>query len=188
MPLHQRRLPHLYELNHPIFLTWRLHGSLPPNRHFCADALTSGEAFATMDSLLDEVRTGPFYLRQPPIAEMMVEVIQHHANVFNRYALHAFVVMPNHVHLLISPRIPLPKLTRTLKSFSAKRANEMLELVGTPFWQQESYDRMVRDGKEFDRIQRYIEQNPVRAGIVADPTKYRWSSAAGATGGSLHHR
>jgi len=104
----RRRLPHLYRDDQPIFLTWRLYGSLPPNRSFPADGVTSGKAFAVLDRLLDESRTGPFYLRRPMIADMVVEVIHHCANVLGRYTLHAFVVMPNHIHVLVSPNIPLP--------------------------------------------------------------------------------
>ena len=55
-----------------------------------------------MDRLLDEGRSGPFYLRQPALAQMVVEAIHHNASVLAHYALHAYVVMPNHVHLLIS--------------------------------------------------------------------------------------
>jgi hypothetical protein len=58
---------------------------------FPADALTSGQAFAVMDRLLDEVRTGAFYLRQPAIADMIVEAIHYNANVLGHYRLRAFV-------------------------------------------------------------------------------------------------
>jgi hypothetical protein len=55
---------------------------------------------------------------------------------------------------------------------------------GEPFWQSESYDRWVRNDVEFRRIERYIEENPVRAGLVSAPEEYRWSSAyAGANAG-----
>jgi putative transposase len=97
--------------------------------------------------------------------------------------LHAFVVMPNHVHMLVSPNIPLPQVTKTLKSFTAKRANQMLVRAGNPFWQEESYDHLVRDRAEWERIRFYIEQNPVRAGLVRQAREYRWSSAEWATGG-----
>ena len=85
--------------------------------------------------------------------------------------------MPNHVHLLVTPKIELPKLTKSLKGITAKRANVALGLTGGPFWQEESYDRIVRDQQEFERIRGYIEENPVRAGLVNAATEYRWSSA-----------
>ena len=103
---YRRRLPHVYATERSVFLTWRLHDSLPCHRAFPAETLTSGQAFAAMDRLLDETRAGRFCLRQPAVADMLVEAIQ------------------------------------------------------------------------------YIEQNPVRAGLVRDASDYRWSSAARATGGS----
>jgi putative transposase len=184
MTFYRRRLPHLYQADQPVFVTWRLHGSLPGNRSFPPASLSPGKAFAALDRLLDEARTGPFYLRQAAIADMVVEVIQHNANVLGRYDLQAFVVMPNHVHLLVSPHVPLPQLTKALKGFSAKRANQMLGLTGNPFWQEESYDHLVRDETERERVQCYIEQNPVRAGLVRQASDYRWSSAGWATGRS----
>ncbi len=155
MMFHQRRLPHLSETNRPIFLTWRLHDSLPAHRVFPARGLNSGQAFAAMDRLLDQARTGVFYLRQPAIADMIVEAICYNADVLDHYLLHAFVVMPNHVHLLSTPSVALPKLTKSLKGITAKRANTMLSLTGSPFWQEESYDHSVRQGHEFDRIRNY---------------------------------
>ena len=107
MSFHQRRLPHLYATEQPVFLTWRLHGSLPSNRPFPVATLNSGQAFAAMDRLLDEARAGPFYLRQPELADMIVEAIQYNAAELGHYHLWAFVVMPNHVHLLVTPVAPL---------------------------------------------------------------------------------
>jgi REP element-mobilizing transposase RayT len=137
-----------------------------------------------MDRLLDEASEGTFYLRQPDIANMVVEAIDYNTNVLQHYSLHAFVVMPNHVHLLPTPTVALPKLTRSLKAITAKRANAMLSLIGKPFWQQESYDHLVRHEREFEKIVNYIEGNPVRAGLVRASNDYRWSSAGWATRGS----
>ena len=182
--LYRRRLPHTFETTQPVFLTWRLDGSLPPNRPFGGATLSSGQVFAAMDRLLDEARTGPMYLRQEGVAEMVMEAIHYGAQRLRHYALHAFVVMPNHVHLLITPKVPLPKLTKSLKGITAKRANAMLGQTGTPFWQEESYDHEVRNEREFERIRFYIENNPVSAGLVGDLAEFRWSSAARATRGS----
>jgi REP-associated tyrosine transposase len=184
MTLYRRRLPHVYQTDRPVFLTWRLHGSLPPNRSFPAAALSSGQAFAALDRLLDEAHVRPLYRRQPAVADMIVEAIRYNSNTLGQYLLHAFVVMPNHVHLLVTPAVSLPKLTKSFKGITAKRANAMLTATGVPFWQEESYDHMVRHEQEFDRIRRYIESNPVRAGLVMNASEYRWSSAGWATGGS----
>lgn len=71
------------------------------------------------------------------VADMLVEAIQYNANILGHYVLHAFVVVPNHVHLLADPAVTLPKLTKSLKDITAKRANTMLALTGSPFWQEE---------------------------------------------------
>jgi len=60
----------------------------------------------------------------------------------------------------------------------------MLGLTGTSFWQEESYDHTIRDDREFAKVLSYIEQNPVRAGLVKEASEFRWSSAGRATGGS----
>jgi REP-associated tyrosine transposase len=112
MTFHQRRLPHIYETDQPVSLTCRLHHSLLSNRTFPAAALNSGQAFAAMDRLLDQTRSGSFYLRQPAIADMMVEAIQYNANMLGHCLPYTFVVMPNHVHLLATASAALPKLTR----------------------------------------------------------------------------
>jgi REP element-mobilizing transposase RayT len=66
---------------------------------------------------------------------------------------------------------------QSLKRFTAREGNRILGFTGQPFWQDESYDRLVRDEGEFQRIVRYIETNPVNAGLVAMPEEFPWSSA-----------
>jgi putative transposase len=184
MALYRRRLPHDYETDQPVFLTWRLHDSLPCHRDFPKAALNSGQAFAAMDRLLDGACVGPFYLRQPAVADMVVEAIQYNGNNLAHYVLHAYVVMPNHVHLLATPAVALPRLTKSLKGITSKRANAMLAMTGSSFWQEESYDHRVRNEREFEKIRNYIEENPVRAGLARDARQYRWSSAGWQTGGA----
>lgn len=181
---YRRRLPHVSEPGRPVFLTWCLRDSLPQHRIFPEQALRHGHVFAVMDRLLDDARSGAFYLRQPAVAQMVVEAIHYNARVLGHYQLHAFVVMPNHVHLLVTPSVALPVLTKSLKGITAKRANALLGLTGRRLWQEESYDHLVRSEAEFERIRNYIEANPVRAELVTYPDEYRWSSAGGATGGS----
>jgi len=172
--VHRRRLPHYEVAGRPIFLTWNLDGSLPDNRRF-PSATNSGAAFVAMDRLLDNARSGPTYLRQPEMAKMMVEAIWYREN--RHYELHAYVVMANHVHLLITPHVDVGKLMQSLKRFTAREGNRILGLTGQAFWQDESYDRLVRDETEFHRIAQYIEMNPVGAGLVATPEAFPWSSA-----------
>ena len=169
MELYRRRLPHVDAPARPVFPTWRLYDSLPVHRVFPADAMSSGEAFAAMDRLLDETLAGAFYLRQPVVADMVVEAIHYNCEVLKHYLLHALVVMPNHVHLLCTPSVELQKLTRSLKGITGKRANALLGLTGKPFWQEESYDRLVRNGAEFERILNYIEEILCAPGLFGLP-------------------
>jgi REP element-mobilizing transposase RayT len=129
-----------------------------------------------MDRLLDEARSGPTFLRRADVAQEIVTSIEYGAERGD-YELHAWVIMPNHVHLLFTPQVSLSRLLGALKSASAKRANMLLGRTGQPFWQDESYDRLVRNHNEFRQIQRYIENNPVAAGLAATPDEYLWSSA-----------
>jgi len=125
---------------------------LPPNRPSPAPSLNSGQAFAATDRLLDEGRTGPFYLAQPAIPDTVQEAIHYNANVLRYYALNAWVIMPNHVHQLVSPALALPKLTKSLKGITAKRAKMILGLTGQTSWQEESYDHLCetnKDSREF---------------------------------------
>jgi REP element-mobilizing transposase RayT len=96
---------------------------------------------------------------------------------FHRYDLPAFVVMSNHVHILVTPRVIDTHWLGPLKGFTAHQGNKLLGLHGRAFWQDESYDHLVRTGEEYRRIRSYIECNPVKAGIVACATEFRWSSA-----------
>jgi len=130
-----------------------------------------------MDRILDDALSGPRYFVRPQIAEIVVEAIAYRDQHLRHYQLHAFVVMANHVHLLATPLVEPSKLMHSLKRFTAGKANRTLGLVGQPFWQDESYDRLVRNEQEFQRIVNYIEMNPVKAGLVAKPEDFPWSSA-----------
>jgi REP element-mobilizing transposase RayT len=130
-----------------------------------------------MDRYLDTSRTGPTFLRQPQIASLVAESI-HRGTELGHYRLRAWVVMPNHVHLLLLPLIPASRLLQSLKGATARRANLVLYRTGQTFWQAESYDHWVRDERKLDRIAFYIENNPVRAGLAASAAEYRWSSAS----------
>jgi putative transposase len=127
-----------------------------------------------MDRLLDEERVGPMYLRMPAVANTVAASIR--KGTPGEYLLHTWVIMPNHVHLLFTPAIDSSVALRRLKGASAREANKLLGLTGQPFWQGESYDHLVRSQEEFERIENYILQNPVRAGLARVEEEYPWSS------------
>jgi len=171
------RVPHVCEAEPSAFLTWRLRDSLPSRLAFPMEAHDSGLAFAATDRLLDRARHGSLYLRQPAIADMVVEAFEHAANILGHCRLHAFVVMPNHVHLLVTPNVPVSELTESLQALTSARAKAMLGLTDSPFWHEKNYVRMVRYEAEFEEIRNYIEENPVRAGLLREAGEYPWSSA-----------
>ena len=85
------------------------------------------------------------------------------------YDLHAYVIMANHVHMLVLPKEAPSRFLKTLKGYTAREASRLLKRTGQPFWQAESYDHWVRDEKQAERIRVYIENNPVQAGLVERP-------------------
>jgi putative transposase len=173
---HRRRLPHWYLDGIPLFLTWHLEGSLPRGLYPPPQKASSGQAFVWMDRYLDTARSGPLFLRQPAIAQLVVNSLVK-GEQLGHYQLHAWVVMANHVHVLLTPQCHPSRLIASLKGATAREANKLLGLTGQPFWQSECYDRWVRNQEEFHRIGRYIENNPVTAGLVATPEAFPWSSA-----------
>jgi REP element-mobilizing transposase RayT len=177
MEHYERRLPHWNLIGNPLFVTFRLHGSLPMSRTFPPNRISNaGRAFVVMDRILDQAAFGPRFLERPEIADLLVGALVHGVNVTRRYELHAFAVMPNHVHLLLTPNVASPEWLGPLKGFTAHRANQILERHGQHFWQDESYDHLVRSWDTFERIKRYIEANPVKAGLAKTKEAYRWSS------------
>jgi REP element-mobilizing transposase RayT len=183
MSFYRRKLPHWQPERVPIFLTWRFHGSLPRGlgevrSQTCSTGLTEGRRFLLMDRRLDATRHGPMFLKHPQVAVAVAETLLTIGKEWGLYDVFAWVVMYNHVHVLLQPHEPLRRITHVVKSTSARRANLILGRSGSRFWQDESYDHWVRDGKEFERIVNYIEWNPVRAGLVESVELWPWSSAA----------
>src|SRR4029077_4768362 len=89
----------------------------------------------------------------------------------------AWVLMPNHVHALVLPRLPLRVILRWVQGSTVRKSNQLLGRTGQPFWQDESYDHWVRNQMEFDRIVRYIEENPVTAVSADLAMVQRWLGA-----------
>lgn len=164
---YRRNLPHWQVDNAPHFLTWRLHDSLP--RHLTSE-------FLCADDYLDTTNTGPHWLRQPRIAQLIIDTLAYAEKQLHQYDLLAWVIMSNHVHIVIHPKAPLHQITKSLKGYTAAKANAILARKGQ-FWQHESYDRWLRNREELESAIRYVEQNPVKAGLVKTATTYPWSSA-----------
>lgn len=91
-----------------------------------------------MDRLLDAARTGPLWLRNPAVATLVQNSLIHlHSS--SKLELFAWVVMANHVHAIVKPAGELHIVLKSLKGYTARQANKLLQRSG-PFWQDESFD------------------------------------------------
>jgi REP element-mobilizing transposase RayT len=83
-----------------------------------------------MDRFLDEARCGPTWMKRDDVAQIVADAIRYAAGTLSHYELHAYVVMANHVHLLILPLLAPSKLLQSVKGFSAREANKLLGRSG----------------------------------------------------------
>jgi putative transposase len=162
-----KRLPHWERENAGYFVTWRLAGSLP---------VAFGEGFGGADKVLDAASSGPLWLALPAVAEAVIRVLFEGEDC-GRYELGSWVLMANHVHLILRPTLGLAAAVQWIKSSSARDANRVLERSGESFWARDYFDRWIRGRVEEQRIVRYIERNPVRAGLCSSAEEWLWSSA-----------
>ena len=177
MTYYERRLPHWQPLGQDIFITWRLQGSLPVQFKPLKQGHYSGKSFVHFDRILDEAKTGPLWLSDTRVAESMFSAL---SDGQRNEMLHvcAYVLMANHVHVLLTPIAPLPQITHLVKGSTARRANLILGRTGSRFWQDESFDHWIRNPSEWQKVRAYIERNPVAAGLVTRPEDWPWSSAS----------
>jgi REP element-mobilizing transposase RayT len=120
---------------------------------------------------------GECHLRQPAIADMVAAALRHFHG--QHYLLDDWVVMPNHVHLILwpLPSFTLSEILKSRKRYTARQANLILGRTGKSFWQRESYDHWIRKDGEKARISRDIRMNPVSARLGKSPEDWKWSSA-----------
>jgi len=119
---------------------------------------------------------GNCYLHDPRIATIVQDTLLHWHQI--RYKLFAWVIMPNHSHVLLTrfECCDLKQIMHTHKSFTAHQANALLGRTG-PFWMEDYFDRYIRDARHFQTVVKYIEENPVKAGLCAQSSDWPFSSA-----------
>jgi putative transposase len=199
---YRRHLPHIQPPGATLFVTFRLAGSIPTEdlKRLRTEAKwievrldripDSGERaqqayreqrrlFGRWDAALDLAQGGPFWLRDPRIADLVAESMHHRDG--GVYDLDAFCIMPNHVHVVYTP---LPRadgtyhamsaIMHSLKRYTARQANRLLGRRGS-FWQRENYDHVVRDEAARQRIINYVLNNPVKAGLVQHWEEWEWT-------------
>ncbi len=178
MTYYKRNLPHWHPEGRILFITWRLYGSLPVSvlRSLRAHRNDTGRQFRAADSELDKALSGPVWLKDPRVAWCVVKTLRR-GEELGHYALYSFVVMANHVHVLLAPKVAVSRITNGIKGVTSRQANKLLGRTGKRFWQDESFDHWVRNEIEFERIRAYVERNPISAGLVTKPGDWPWSSA-----------
>jgi type I restriction enzyme R subunit len=162
----QRELPHWRQAGVTYFVTFRLVDAVPqawvdqqPRQSHGVRAIEQYQAW------LDQGH-GACWLRQPAVAQIVANALRHFDG--ERYALGKFVIMPNHVHALVTPmdRYELAEILHSWKSFTAHAINKLLQRSGR-VWQDESYDHILRDAAALARLEEYIRDNP-RAGRLQE--------------------
>ncbi|TDN36618.1 transposase [Hymenobacter sp. UV11] len=198
---YRRNLPHILPPGALIFFTFRLDGSLAASTlqqladerelaiqqailhasslHQQAEAIAKINKlrFATYDALLDGATQGPRWLSEPAVAKLVGAEI-HRLEELDVIVL-AYCLMSNHVHLVVqlptAPGFSAARMMQRLKGRTALEANKLLCRQGLTFWRHESYDHVVRNEKELERVIAYVLNNPVKAGLVDDWTKWPYS-------------
>ncbi|MBA4065383.1 MAG: transposase [Isosphaera sp.] len=165
------------------FVTFRLADSVPRrvidrwleelgNR---PEAEREAELYRLVEAYLD-TGWGACHLRDPRVGDLVEGALLFFDTA--RYDLHAWVVMPNHVHVLFTPAPgrSLSDILGSWKSFTAKEANKVLGRTGR-FWQEDYFDRYIRTERHFLDAAEYTEANPVAAGLCRTPADWEFGSA-----------
>jgi REP element-mobilizing transposase RayT len=171
-------LPHFDKPGTLQMVTFRLRDSMPANlRHEWQHLLAiedERERRVELEAYLDRGR-GECVLKRPDIAAAVEEVLLKFDG--QRYRMTAWVIMPNHVHAIVELwELPLGRLLKAWKGTSSKIINGILNRSGSR-WQEEYWDRFMRDIGHFHKAKHYVEWNPVKAGLVSRPEDWPFSSA-----------
>jgi len=135
--------------------------------------------FAKWDDELHKSQSGPFWLKEDNVAEIVANAIHYHEGEW--FDVEAYCIMPNHVHLVLTPYessqiadYSLTKIMHNIRRNSANHANKVLGRTGS-FWQHENYDHFARDKSELERIIKYVLYNPVKANLVKEQQDWKWA-------------
>ena len=175
-------IPHFDGGNTAQFFTFRLFDSLPQSvvekwREETFNKCEEGKVIfrKNVENYLDK-GYGECFLKDERVAGLVENALLYYHE--NKYHLTAWVLMPNHIHFLCTPfeDVEISKIAHSIKSYTAHEANKLLNRQGQ-FWQHEPFDRYIRNQKHFANVIKYIENNPVKAGLCETPEDWRFSSA-----------
>jgi REP element-mobilizing transposase RayT len=170
-----RALPH-FDSPHTIqAITFRL-GDALPRIALEAHSGEDGPAYRRRIAAVLDAGRGQCLLRDVSHATIVETALFH--GIEDRYDLHAFVIMPNHVHVMIAahPGNRLADIVQSWKSWSARAMNRCRGGIGS-VWQRDYFDQYMRSERHASETIAYIEQNPVKAGLVTEAAHWRFGSA-----------
>ncbi len=123
-----------------------------------------------VDRLLDHAEGERLALAEPRYAAMVRDTLLLGDQELGLYELRAWVIHHNHVHVLMQPNAGTVHIAETLMDLSEAAADRR-------FWERESYERLIRDARELAEAVEFVEQHPMRLGLVARAGDWQWSSA-----------
>ena len=175
-PKWRGNLPHLYKEGCTYFVTFGLFDAVPNRLQRRRRAFADGDPKTLARKSDPCPATGSCLLRASKVASVVENALLHFQG--ERYALSAWCVMPNHVHVVVTPfpGFTVSKVLHSWKSYSAHEINKMLGRSGR-VWEMESFDHLVRNERGFERFVMYTEDNPVEAGLCISPELWPFSSA-----------
>jgi REP element-mobilizing transposase RayT len=200
---YRRYLPHLETQDATYFVTFRLEGSVPAKvvENWKSErdeilnlAVTHKRPLSEhekrrlkylfcrkIDDYIDKGH-GDCWLKNPVIAQLVVKALRYFDS--QRYYLHAWCVMPNHVHVVFTvisngdeSDSDLDPILHSWKSFTAHEANKILRRMGK-FWQGEYYDHLIRCDEDFGHSVDYTLENPIKAGLCIHWYQWPWSGCS----------
>jgi REP element-mobilizing transposase RayT len=173
-------LPHFDAPHVTQFVTFMLHDSFPVKRKPGWEGMLNEPDDSLRRCKLEvwlDRGHGECWLQQPAVVLQVENILR--TDHGKAYHLQAWVIMPNHVHLVVDVwDVPLSKLLNLWKGRSARAANQVLRRSGH-FWEREYFDTLIRDAAHLARAIRYTENNPVKAGLASESKNWPWSSARG---------
>ena len=195
-PKFRGELPHLEKPGGTYFVTFRLADAVKMGKQKDKDLSEKAGKMPAPQGLADSrelapeevarecetpLTLGSCALGRDDVAAMVQDALLHFHN--QHYQLHAWCIMPNHVHVVVTPLDghELSAILHSWKSYTSKQAGKLLRSTGT-FWQRESFDHLCRSRQHIQWFVRYTEENPVKAGLCVAPHDWKFSSAAHAAG------
>ena len=194
---YKRNLPHIQPKGELFFVTWTVKNAIPAKKRLIlqneylkkTEKITDKKKldienkiyFKKYDDLLHNEKKGNHYLKNERLSKIVADAI--HFWDEKRIELISYCIMSNHVHLILKmfnvdengKELYLRTVLESMKKYSAKQCNLIINNTGNKFWHYESFDRQIRDRDELHRIISYTLDNPLKAGLCKNREDWKFS-------------